>query len=125
MPPYLQEEADKWHALQKEEGYTFDIAYVDITNFESCAAMVAKIESDIGPIDILVNNAGIAHIGNLENTSENDLNKIFQVNVKGIYNDKKMPAFGCKLLIQDAMFKYPSLPFATKYWWAAITAVPS
>lgn len=30
--------------------------------------------------------------------------------VKGIYNDKKMPAFGCKLLIQDAMFKYPSLP---------------
>lgn len=29
---------------------------------------------------------------------------------KGIYNDKKMPAFGCKLLIQDAMFQYPSLP---------------
>ena len=29
---------------------------------------------------------------------------------KGIYNDKKMPAFGCKLIIQDAMFKYPSLP---------------
>jgi hypothetical protein len=32
--------------------------------------------------------------------------------VKGIYNDKKMPAFGCKLLIQDAMFQYPSLPKA-------------
>lgn len=30
--------------------------------------------------------------------------------VKGIYNDKKMPAFGCKLIITDAMFKYPSLP---------------
>ncbi|HET6225916.1 MAG TPA: AsmA-like C-terminal region-containing protein [Bacteroidia bacterium] len=29
---------------------------------------------------------------------------------KGIYNDKKMPAFGCNLKIQDAMFKYPSLP---------------
>lgn len=29
---------------------------------------------------------------------------------KGIYNDKKMPAFGCKLLIKDAMFQYPSLP---------------
>jgi hypothetical protein len=29
---------------------------------------------------------------------------------KGIYNDKKMPAFGCKLIIEDAMFKYPSLP---------------
>jgi vacuolar-type H+-ATPase subunit H len=32
--------------------------------------------------------------------------------VKGIYNDKKMPAFACKLLIQDAMFQYPSLPKA-------------
>lgn len=29
---------------------------------------------------------------------------------KGIYNDKKMPAFGCRLLIKDAMFQYPSLP---------------
>ncbi len=29
---------------------------------------------------------------------------------KGIYNDKKMPAFGGKLIIKDAMFQYPSLP---------------
>ena len=38
-----------------------------------------------GGIDILVNNAGIAHIGKLENTSEADFDRIFQVNVKGIY----------------------------------------
>ncbi len=31
---------------------------------------------------------------------------------KGIYNDKKMPAFGCKLLVKDAMFQYPALPKA-------------
>ena len=31
---------------------------------------------------------------------------------KGIYNDKKMPAFGLKLTIKDAMFQYPSLPKA-------------
>ncbi len=30
--------------------------------------------------------------------------------VKGIYNDKKMPAFGVKLNIKDAMFQYPALP---------------
>ncbi len=29
---------------------------------------------------------------------------------KGIYNDKKMPAFGIKLIVKDAMFQYPSLP---------------
>jgi len=30
--------------------------------------------------------------------------------IKGIYNDKRMPAFGLKLLVKNAMFKYPSLP---------------
>lgn len=29
---------------------------------------------------------------------------------KGIYNDKKMPAFGLNLLVKDAMFQYPALP---------------
>ena len=37
-------------------------------------------------IDILINNAGIAHIGNLESTSEDDLDRIYKVNVKGTYN---------------------------------------
>ncbi len=37
-------------------------------------------------IDILVNNAGIAHVGKLEDTSEEDFEKVFQVNVTGMYN---------------------------------------
>jgi 2-keto-3-deoxy-L-fuconate dehydrogenase len=37
-------------------------------------------------VDVLVNCAGIAHIGNLENTSEADFDKVFNVNVKGVYN---------------------------------------
>lgn len=37
-------------------------------------------------IDILINNAGIAHVGNIENTSEADLDRLYQVNVKGVYN---------------------------------------
>jgi 2-keto-3-deoxy-L-fuconate dehydrogenase len=40
----------------------------------------------IGKVDILVNNAGIAHVGNLENTAEADLDRIYNVNVKGAYN---------------------------------------
>ena len=39
-----------------------------------------------GPIDILVNNAGIAHVGKLEDTSEEDFDRIYRVNVKGVYN---------------------------------------
>lgn len=37
-------------------------------------------------VHILVNNAGIAHIGKLENTTEEDFDRVFRVNVKGLYN---------------------------------------
>jgi 2-keto-3-deoxy-L-fuconate dehydrogenase len=37
-------------------------------------------------IDILINNAGIAHIGNVENTPEEAFDRVYQVNVKGVYN---------------------------------------
>lgn len=40
----------------------------------------------MGRVDILVNNAGIAHVGNADNTSEDDFERVFQVNVKGPYN---------------------------------------
>jgi hypothetical protein len=30
--------------------------------------------------------------------------------IKGIYNEKIMPAFGVKLLVENGMFQYPSLP---------------
>ena len=40
----------------------------------------------IGCIDILVNNAGVAHIGTAESTSEEDFNRLLNVNVKGVYN---------------------------------------
>jgi 2-keto-3-deoxy-L-fuconate dehydrogenase len=39
-----------------------------------------------GKIDVLINNAGISHIGKVENTSEEDFDRVFQVNVKGMFN---------------------------------------
>ena len=39
-----------------------------------------------GNLHILVNNAGISHVGNLEGTSEQEFDKVFSVNVKGMYN---------------------------------------
>ena len=49
-------------------------------------AQVLAVFQEIGKVDILVNNAGIAHVGNLENTTEDDFERIFSVNVKGAYN---------------------------------------
>lgn len=47
---------------------------------------VSQLFSAIGTIDILINNAGIAHIGNAENTTEEDFDRIYSVNVKGVFN---------------------------------------
>jgi 2-keto-3-deoxy-L-fuconate dehydrogenase len=47
---------------------------------------VKKVFSEIGGIDILVNNAGIAHIGKADTTSEDDFQRVIDVNVKGVYN---------------------------------------
>lgn len=49
-------------------------------------AQIADIFQRIGRVDILVNNAGIAHVGNVENTSDADFDRVYQVNVKGAYN---------------------------------------
>ena len=38
------------------------------------------------PIDILINNAGIAHVGNIERTTEEDMDRLYNVNIKGVYN---------------------------------------
>jgi 2-keto-3-deoxy-L-fuconate dehydrogenase len=54
----------------------------DVTN----RAQVKQVLNKIGKIDILINNAGIAHVGNVENTTEADFDRVFNVNVKGTYN---------------------------------------
>lgn len=54
-------------------------------NVVNQAEVIAAFQA-IGQIDILVNNAGIAHVGSVENCSEADFERIYQVNVKGAYN---------------------------------------
>ena len=48
--------------------------------------VLSSIAKEFDRLDILVNCAGISHIGRLDNTSEEDFDRIFKVNVKGVYN---------------------------------------
>ncbi len=57
----------------------------DITNNAAVKEVISLISIKRG-IGILINNAGIAHIGNVLNTSDEDFQKIFNVNVKGAFN---------------------------------------
>ncbi|KFE99766.1 short-chain dehydrogenase [Chryseobacterium formosense] len=47
---------------------------------------VLAVFEEIGAINILINNAGIAHIGKADTTSEEDFDRIYNVNIKGVYN---------------------------------------
>ncbi len=58
---------------------------VDVTDQAKVLSVVNEIYN-VGPIDILINNAGIGFVGNIEQTDEETLDKLYQVNVKGVYN---------------------------------------
>ena len=61
-------------------------AYVcDVSSQPSVNSAFEEIGAERHP-DILVNNAGISHIGNLQATSEEAFDRVFSVNVKGMYN---------------------------------------
>ena len=59
--------------------------FCDVANQKNVNEIIKNITSS-NTIDILVNNAGIAHIGNIENTEESDLDRLYNVNIKGLYN---------------------------------------
>ena len=60
----------------------------DVSNFELVKKTINKIQQSKS-IDILINNAGIAHIGNIEECNEKDLDKLYDINIKGVYNCSK------------------------------------
>jgi NAD(P)-dependent dehydrogenase (short-subunit alcohol dehydrogenase family) len=57
----------------------------DVSDAASVSAAFETVLGSAGRLDILVNNAGIAHVGNIERTPEDDFDRIYRVNVKGVY----------------------------------------
>ena len=59
------------------------------------SASVRRAFEEIGHLDILICNAGIVHYGLMSMMEESQWDRIFDVNVKGIYNcvNAAMPAF--------------------------------
>lgn len=60
-------------------------AVVDVSDGGQVAAALAQLPR----VDVLVNNAGVSHIGTVETTTEADLDRLFRVNVKGVFHGLK------------------------------------
>ena len=57
----------------------------DVSNNKNVNKVINEI-SKTSTIDILINNAGIAHVGNIEACEEKDLDRLYEINIKGVYN---------------------------------------
>jgi NAD(P)-dependent dehydrogenase (short-subunit alcohol dehydrogenase family) len=72
-------EADGKMVAEKIDGKFISL---DVAGEAACA-QTAQI---VGKLDILANVAGIGHVGNLLNTTATDLDKLYAVNVRGVFN---------------------------------------
>ena len=63
-------------------GHAASALPLDVVDERACAA----VANETGPLDILVNNAGIGHVGTLLTTTGADLDRLYGVNVRGIFN---------------------------------------
>lgn len=60
----------------------------DVSDFEAVRSCVVDVAKN-GAVDILVNNAGVSHIGTIETTSDEDLDRLININIKGVVNCSK------------------------------------
>lgn len=82
----------------QESGGKSEAFHFDVCNAQACNDLAESLQERFGRIDILVNNAGIGHVGTLLDTEAEDLDRMYDVNVKGVFNMTKavlMDMVGC------------------------------
>ena len=62
---------------------------LDVTSEENCRRVAQIVHSSKGRLDVLVNNAGIGHVGTILQTTGADLDRLYAVNVRGVFNVTK------------------------------------
>jgi len=75
---------ERAQAFRRETGIA--IYKWDVSDFDACAANVAQIEKEMGPVDIVVNNAGITRDATLHRMSFEDWKAVIDTNLGSCFN---------------------------------------
>jgi NAD(P)-dependent dehydrogenase (short-subunit alcohol dehydrogenase family) len=67
-----------------------EFIYLDITNEAQCEQARQTVHSCFQKLDVLVNNAGVGHVGTMLQTNGADMDRIYAVNVRGMFNVTKV-----------------------------------
>lgn len=59
---------------------------LDVASEDDCQQVARKVLAGQGRLDVLVNNAGIGHVGTILQTTAQDLDRLYAVNVRGVFN---------------------------------------
>jgi acetoacetyl-CoA reductase len=78
-----------WNAEMKAKGYDFHPVPVDVADFDSCRACVAKVQTEVGSVDILVNNAGITRDTTFKKMTKADWDAVIKTNLDSAFNMTK------------------------------------
>lgn len=69
-----------------QNGFSVSTHKANVANRLEVELMIKETIYKYGAIDVLVNNAGIAHQGLITETDEFDSDRIFDIDLKGVYN---------------------------------------
>lgn len=72
--------------IENEFGVKCELVQGDVANFEDAEKMVKETVEKLGQIDVLVNNAGITKDGLFMRMSQEDFEKVIDVNLVGTFN---------------------------------------
>ncbi|MBT3871926.1 MAG: 3-oxoacyl-[acyl-carrier-protein] reductase [Flavobacteriaceae bacterium] len=72
-----------------KEGVKVKCYKSDASNFDNAQNLAAAVHKEFGSIDILINNAGITKDNLLMRMSEEDFDRVIQVNLKSVFNMTK------------------------------------